>query len=209
MYSHVITTRNVRSASQQTPQWPRSRFSWTLRQRRWKRWSQLDTRRWSPGDRRKRRHTSLQQRRHKSGRLLGDTWIVIAGSIIPAFSSVNECLFNSRSRGEPHQTLFPLSRWHRLRRTSVCGQRQVLELSVWHHCFGREVWGWLSNLCIACSHFQSDQMTETIRDYIKISTVCCCICAGKLWLSTIFTEHKKIRSLLLLMLTKFSSADAA
>lgn len=95
MYSHVITTRNVRSASQQTPQWPHSRFSWTLQQRRWKQWSQLDTRRWSPGDRRKRRHTSLQQRRHKWDRLLGETWIVIAGSIIPAFSSVNECLFNS------------------------------------------------------------------------------------------------------------------
>lgn len=59
--SLVITRQNGRSVSQPKRRWPHSRSSWTRLQRRWRRWSQLDTRRWSPGGRRKTRHISLHK----------------------------------------------------------------------------------------------------------------------------------------------------
>lgn len=97
--------------------------------------------------------------------MLRDTaWMVIIGSFILAFSCVNECLFNKplwdHSWEENIIHDFALNTWHRLSYTSIVWQLQVLKLSVWHHRFGHKVWGHLSNLSFACSHFLSKQITE-------------------------------------------------
>lgn len=161
MPCHIITMRNGRSVNQQTPQWPHNQFSWTHQQRRWKQWSQWDTRRWSPGDRRKRRRTSLQQwsnRLDNSPHMNSKT-----GSFIVVFSSGNECLQFTMWDHTPQVNLIKhslLSGEQRMSRTSVGWQSHILEVSIWHHCFCCEVWGQLSNMCLACSHFQSDPNME-------------------------------------------------
>lgn len=69
----------------------------------------------------------------------------------------------------------------RLSCTSVAGQLQVFELSVWHHRCGCEVWGQLSNVGFACSHLQiqtrsqrdQNKISLRFKCYIKVSIVHC------------------------------------
>lgn len=93
--------------------------------------------------------------------LWDNAWMVIIGSFILAFSCVNECLFNRPLWDHSWKENIIKSFCNKpMSYTSIVWQLQVLKLSVWHHCFGHKVWGHLSNLSFACSHFLSKQITE-------------------------------------------------
>lgn len=147
---HVTTRQSGRSASQRRRRWPRIQFSWNPQQHRWTRLFQWGTQRWSPAGRRKRPDIFLHQRREKrvSPSAFDYAWMIITASLMLAYRSVNECLL-----------------LHHYSFTSVIWQLQVLELSIWHHGFGCEVWGQFSNLSFACSHFHSKQITQRGNGY--------------------------------------------